>query len=165
VNRDELAALRDALSTVLAWPEAVRAEVARWIAPEASRSSDRPNGLDHGPHPLVAPASPRAAPVPSSAKASRPQPRRGKRAPPRAAEARAAEAQLVAALRQSSGMTERALAEAAGASRATIGDRLRRLSERGEIERDAAGKWRVKGEAARPAAQGEAARPTSPPLS
>jgi len=41
-NREELAALRDAIDTVLTWPDSARAEVARWLAPQASKG----NGLD-----------------------------------------------------------------------------------------------------------------------
>ena len=40
MTREELVALRDAIDTVLTWPEAVRAEIARWLAPEAAKASD-----------------------------------------------------------------------------------------------------------------------------
>ena len=33
MNRDELDALRDAIDTLLTWPDAVRGQVARWLAP------------------------------------------------------------------------------------------------------------------------------------
>ena len=56
MDRDELAALRDAIDLLLAWPEAVRAEVARWLAPKASARS---NGLDHDE--ASAPGQPAAA--------------------------------------------------------------------------------------------------------
>jgi hypothetical protein len=51
MTRDELAALRDAIDTVLTWPDAVRAEVARWLTPAA-----KPNGRD--PHPPPHPPTP-----------------------------------------------------------------------------------------------------------
>jgi hypothetical protein len=45
MTREQLTALRDAIDMVLTWPDAVRAEVARWLIPEAVKS----NG--HDPHP------------------------------------------------------------------------------------------------------------------
>ena len=49
MTRNELLALRDALDQVMAWPPAVLAEVARWLAPEAT--SKPGNGLDTSPAP------------------------------------------------------------------------------------------------------------------
>jgi hypothetical protein len=49
MNREELSALRDALEAVLAWPPAVRTEVARWLTPAAAKG----NGVDL--HPPIAP--------------------------------------------------------------------------------------------------------------
>jgi hypothetical protein len=49
MNRDELAALRDAIDTVLTWPDAVRDQVARWLTPAAAK----PNGRDPHPPPIV----------------------------------------------------------------------------------------------------------------
>jgi hypothetical protein len=49
MDRQELTALRDAIDTVLTWPESVRAEIGRWLAPEAAPKSG--NGLDHHPPP------------------------------------------------------------------------------------------------------------------
>jgi hypothetical protein len=50
MNREELAALHDALEVVLAWPDSVRAEVARWLAAPAA---SKPNGRDPHPPPLA----------------------------------------------------------------------------------------------------------------
>lgn len=56
MGREELVALRDAIDTVLTWPDAVRAEVARWLTPKIAK----PNG--HDPHP-----PPRRAKAPRTA--------------------------------------------------------------------------------------------------
>jgi hypothetical protein len=37
MDRDELTALRDAIDVMLAWPDALRAEIARWLSPEAAK--------------------------------------------------------------------------------------------------------------------------------
>jgi hypothetical protein len=79
MNRRELAALRDAIDTLLTWPDGVREQIARWLTPEASK----PNGRD--PHPPV------AAPTPRPAKAR----------PGKPTEAQAAERRLIAAMRES----------------------------------------------------------------
>jgi Winged helix-turn-helix DNA-binding len=128
MNREELAALRDAIDAVLTWRDGVREQVADWLTPEASK----PNGRD--PHP------PLAAPTPRPAKA-----RLGK-----PTKAQAAERRLIAALQANPSLSAGALATAASASRSTTGERLRRLATRGAIEKDAAGRWRVKGDEARP---------------
>ena len=49
MTRNELAALRDAIDTVLTWPPAVLAEVARWLTPAAPQPG---NGLDPHPPPI-----------------------------------------------------------------------------------------------------------------
>ena len=43
-RRDEtsIAALRDAIDTVLTWPRRVLAEVARWLSPAAAPAQQRP---------------------------------------------------------------------------------------------------------------------------
>ena len=43
MDRTELAALRDAIDQVLAWPDSVRAQVAAWLSPAAPKPG---NGLD-----------------------------------------------------------------------------------------------------------------------
>ena len=45
MDRDELTALRDAIDTVLMWPDAIRDQVARWLTPETAK----PNGRDYHP--------------------------------------------------------------------------------------------------------------------
>ena len=143
MNSDELVALRDAINEVLAWPPAVRAEIARWLAPPAAKPG---NGLDLHP-PLVAATSvevpkrnisspPRQSPTPYAGKA-----RRAKPSP-----AKAAEQRLLAAMADNPGLSVNGLANAAGSSRSAAGERLRQLARAGTVEKDAAGRWRLKAE-------------------
>jgi hypothetical protein len=44
VNRAELGALRDAIDTILNWPDSVRDQIARWLHTDASK----PNRADPG---------------------------------------------------------------------------------------------------------------------
>ena len=44
MNRMELRALRDAIDTILSWPDPVRDQIARWLQTDASR----PNRVDRG---------------------------------------------------------------------------------------------------------------------
>jgi hypothetical protein len=108
-------------------PATVRAEMARWLAPEAPK----PNGPD--PHP------PRVAtPSPPKTKA------KVRGANP--TNARTAERQLLAAMRDNPCLSVITLANAAAASRSTTGERLRRLAAAGVVEKDHAGRWRLKAE-------------------
>jgi hypothetical protein len=146
MDREELSALRNAIDTVLTWPDSVRNEVARWLTPQGAK----PNGRGHDPPPFASPEnlsgktesfSPSRSPTPYAGKA-----RPG--APP--ISAKAAEQRLLTAMRKNPGLTVIALAKAAGAGRSATGDRLRRLAASGEIEKDAAGRWRLVGEATGP---------------
>jgi DNA-binding IclR family transcriptional regulator len=56
-----------------------------------------------------------------------------------------------------------ALAKTVGVNRSTTGERLRKLSRDGAVEKDSAGRWKLKGEETGPAEAGEAARLTPPP--
>ena len=42
MNRAELGALRDAIDTILNWPDSVRGQIAQWLQTDASN----PNGAD-----------------------------------------------------------------------------------------------------------------------
>ena len=44
MDRAELGALRDAIDTILTWPDSVRGQIARWLQTDASK----PNGADPG---------------------------------------------------------------------------------------------------------------------
>jgi hypothetical protein len=118
--------------------------LAQWLAPATAK----PNGGD--PQPPV-PTPPKAAPTPRPT-ASKPY------------AARAAEYRLLAAMRDSLGLSANALAKAASASRSATSERLRRLAARGSIENDAAGRWRIAGADARPPPpQKPELRPPQPP--
>jgi hypothetical protein len=149
MTRDELAALRDAIDTVLTWPDAVRDQVARWLTPEATK----PNGRDPHPPPIDGTSGhggPKFAPAPYAGKTHR----RGK--PPISAKAH--EQRLLAAMQEHSGASVNVLAKAAGANRSSTGERLRGLASRGVVTKDGAGHWRLVAELA-----GEDPGPTPPP--
>ena len=44
MDRAELGALRDAIDTILTWPDSVRGQIAQWLQTDASK----PNGADPG---------------------------------------------------------------------------------------------------------------------
>lgn len=170
MNREELAALGDAIDTVLSWPPAVFDEMARWLAPEAAKPNGRdPHppvqipkvwGFAHDPHPLPIAAtsaevqklnissSPRRSPAPYAGKA-----RRGKSMSARPdktglvssgqPENTSTEQRLLAAMRESPGLSVAALAKAAGGNRSSVGERLRQLARRGTVTKDSAGHWRL----------------------
>ena len=160
MTRDELAALRDAIDTVLTWPPAVLAEVARWLSPPAAK----PNG--HDPHP---PTTGRAGPngPPEAGNGQENGEAGGPNGPPGAAAARqmtprpakarrntsntpTAEQKLIAALEQSPSASISRLAKAAGANRTSTRERLQLLADRGAVTRDGEGRWRLTGEESRP---------------
>jgi hypothetical protein len=142
MNREELTALHDAIGVLLTWPQSVRDQIAAWLAPGATKG----NGLD--PHPPIAATAP-------------PRQAKGRRRP-NAFTTQTTERKLLGALRDNPNLSERAVANAAGVSRATAAERLRALADRGAIEKGAGGRWRLKGEeTARQPAQGD--QPDPPP--
>lgn len=156
MNREELAALREAIDTVLTWPDAVRDQVARWLALPASK----PNG--HDPHPPPTAATKEAKklggfpPPPRQAKACHRQ---------STFSAKTAERKLIEAMRDNSELTVVALANASNAGRSATGERLRQLAERGVVEKSATGRWRLMDDPPGPPPAGEASRPTAAPSS
>jgi len=142
MNGPELTASRDALDTVLTLPDSVREEMARWLMPKPSK----PNGHDPSP-PVPTPLTPRTAKVPVAR-------------PPKPTLAQAAEQRLLQAMRDNPGLTVIALANAASAGRSATSERLRQLARREIVEKDAAGRWRLKGEG-----EGAEPGPTPPPSS
>jgi MarR family len=135
-TREELTALRDAIDMTLALP-GVRELLGQWLTP----ATTKPNGRDRFP--------PVPSPTPGPTKA-RPIAPLG---PPSNAEQR-----LLATLRNHPGSSVNSLAKAAGASRSTTGERLKRLAARGEIEKGPDEQWRLKAEETE-------ARPTIAPSS
>jgi DNA-binding transcriptional ArsR family regulator len=120
MDREELTALRDAIDTLLTWPDSVREQMARWLAREAAKPG---NGLDHDPPPMA--SASRLTPAARPTKGT------------------AGERKLLAAMEASPGASANALAKAAGLSRSTTAERLRRLSANGAIEKDGDGRWRA----------------------
>jgi hypothetical protein len=131
MNREELAALRDAIDLLLRCPDAVCEQLAKWFLPKAAK----PNG--HDPHPPVPTLTPRTV----KTKVAR-------RAKPTSA--KAAERKLIAAMADNPGLSVIALANAAGSGRSATGERLRQMALRGMVEKDLTGRWKLKGEEPRP---------------
>jgi len=144
MDREQLTALRDAIDTVLTWPDRVREQIARWLAPEGAK----PNGLD--PHPPPAAASDQA-PV-SDSKASPPplSPVEARCGAPQASRPGLPD-RLLEAMRKHPGASVAILARAVGPTRSTTGERLRSLEKRGAVEKDDAGRWRIAAAKASPA--------------
>jgi IclR helix-turn-helix domain len=139
MSREELTALRDALSLALALPDSVRALLAQWLRDDVPK----PNGQD--PDPPIARESPKAAATsPANPRIHKPG---GSRS------TKAAEKRLLDALRESPGQGVNALARASGGAKSTTQLRLKRLEARGAIEKRE-GRWRI---------AGEGPGPTSPP--
>lgn len=148
MNREELIALRDALTTMLEWPAGVCQQIAALLTPQAAK----PNGVDAHPPPVVAPAAPVPTPEPE-APARRPESvaARNHGGARERAQARDEERKLLAAMRTSPGASANALARACKCSRSSVQSRLRRLSASGAIEKSPDG-WRIAGDGSRPTA-------------
>ena len=85
---------------------------------------------------------------------------KSKRGRPKAS-TKTAERKLITAMRDNSGLSVIALANAAGSSRSATGERLRQMALRGVVEKDLTGRWKLKGGEAHPTMAGDA-RPMSP---
>ena len=133
MTRDELAALRDAIDTVLTWPDSVRAEIARWLAPAAAKPG---NGLDL--HPPVAPPVRTDQELLGAVQRSstKPTPYAGKARRAKPSPAKAAEQRLLTAMRENPGLSVNALANGGGLE--PIGDR-RKTATIGAARRDREG--------------------------
>jgi hypothetical protein len=122
VNRAELGALRDAIDTILSWPDPVRDQIAQWLQADAST----PNGAGPG--------------RPSR---SRPNRRRGFK--PGVEEAAARERALLEAMRDHPEAGVVQWAKATHCDKSAVSMRLGRLAKRGVVERDGEGRWRLLG--------------------
>jgi hypothetical protein len=127
VNREELVQLRDAIDLTLALPDSIRELLAQWLAPAEAK----PNG--HDPRPPVPTPTPRPA-TRVKAKAGHDNP----------AHARAAERELLAAMRERPGLSAALLAKVVGAGLSTTKERLRRMGAQELIEKGVDGHWQVK---------------------
>jgi hypothetical protein len=122
VNRAELGALRDAIDTILSWPDSVRGQIAQWLQMDASK----PNGADPG--------------RPSRSRSNQ---RRGFK--PGVGESAARERALLEAMRDHPEAGVVRWAMATRCDKSAVSMRLGRLAKRGVVERDGNGRWRLAG--------------------
>ena len=122
MDRAELGALRDAIDTILAWPDPVRDQIAQWLQKDASK----PNGGEPG--------------RPSRSRSDR---RHGSK--PSVQEASARERALLEAMRDHPEAGVVQWAKATLCDKSAVSMRLGRLAKRGVVERDGNGRWRLAG--------------------
>jgi hypothetical protein len=122
VDRAELGALRDAIDTVLNWPDSVRDQIAQWLQTAASK----PNGADPGPL--------------SHSRSNR---RRGFK--PSAEESATRERALLEVMRDHPEAGVVQWVKATRCDKSAVSMRLGRLAKRGIVERDGNGRWRLAG--------------------
>jgi hypothetical protein len=120
VDRAELGALRDAIDTILSWPDSVRGQIGQWLQTDASK----PNRV--GPSRSSLSPSNRA---------------RGPR--PGGREASASEQALLKAMRDDPEAGVLHWATATHCDKSAVSMRLGRLAKRGLVERDGEGHWRL----------------------
>jgi hypothetical protein len=120
VNRAELGALRDAIDTILSWPDPVRDQIARWLQTDASKT----NRADR--------STPR----------SRSNRQRGFMP---SVESAAREQALLEAMRDQPEAGVVQWAKATHCDKSAVSMRLGRLAKRGVVERDGNGRWRLAG--------------------
>jgi hypothetical protein len=120
VNRAELGALREAIDTILTWPDSVRDEIAKWLQTDASKPKVAdPGQLSH----------------------SRSNRRRGFK---QSVEESAARGQaLLEAMRDEPEAGVVHWAKATRCDKSAVSMRLGRLAKRGVVERDGNGRWRL----------------------
>ena len=122
MNRAELGALRDAIDTILSWPDSVRVQIAQWLQTDASK----PNGADPG-------------------RLSRSRSNRHRGFKPGVGESAAREQSLLEAIRDHPEAGVVQWAKATRCDKRAVSMRLGRLAKRGVIERDGSGRWRLAG--------------------
>jgi hypothetical protein len=120
VNRAELGVLRDAIDTILSWPDPMRDQIARWLQTDASK----PNRADRG--------TPR----------SRSNRQRGVMP---SVESAAREQALLEAMRDQPEAGVVQWAKATHCDKSAVSMRLGRLAKRGVVGRDGNGRWRLLG--------------------
>jgi hypothetical protein len=145
MNREELTALHDAIGVLLTWPDAVRDQIAAWLAPEAAKGAAKGNGVD--------PKPPMAATAPPSRQA---------KALARQNSPFNVQTRLIAALQSNVSLTERALANCASVARSTAAERLRQMASAGLVVKGGNGHWRLAEKAGPPARGAEADPPQAP---
>jgi hypothetical protein len=119
VNRAELGALRDAIDTILNWPDSVRDQITQWLQTDVTN----PN-----------------RPGPGRVSHSRSNRRPG--STPSVEEVSARERALLEATRDQPDAGVVQWAKATGCDKSAVSMRLGRLAKRGVVERDGGGQWR-----------------------
>jgi hypothetical protein len=122
VNRAELGALRDAIDTILNWPDSVRDQIAQWLQTDASKR----NGAGPG-------------------RLSRYRSDRRSGFKPGVEEAAARERALLEAMRDDPEAGVVQWAKTTRCDKSAVSMRLGRLAKRGVVERDGNGRWRLAG--------------------
>jgi hypothetical protein len=122
VDRAELGALRDAIDTILTWPDSVRGQVAQWLQTDAANS----NRADAG-------------------RLSRSRSNRRPGSKPGVEEVSASERALLEAIRDDPEAGVVQWAKTTRCDKSSVSMRLGRLAKRGVVERDGNGRWRVAG--------------------
>jgi hypothetical protein len=116
-----LALLRDAIDTILSWPDSVRGQIAQWLQTDASK----PKGADLG-------------------QLSRSR-NRGHGFKPGVEESAARERALLEAMRDDPEAGVVQWAKTTRCDKSAVSMRLGRLAKRGVVERDGNGRWRLIG--------------------
>jgi hypothetical protein len=122
VDRAELGALRDAIDTILNWPDSVRDQIARWLQTDVSK----PNRADPGP-------------------LSRSRSNRCRGFKPSGEESAGRERALLEAMRDDPEAGVVQWAKTTRCDKSAVSMRLGRLAKRGVVERDGSGRWRLAG--------------------
>ena len=119
MDRAELGALRDAIDTILSWPDSVRGQIAQWLQTDVAK----PNRADPGRQ--------------SHSRSSR------LRGVGPGVEEAARERVLLDAIRDHPEAGVVQWAKATQCEKSAVSMRLGRLARRGVVERDSEGRWRV----------------------
>ena len=122
MDRAELGALRDAIDTILTWPDSVRDQIAQWLQMDVSK----PNGADPG-------------------RLSRSRSNRPPGFKPGVGESAAREQALLEAMRDDPEAGVVQWARTTRCDKSSVSMRLGRLAKRGLVERDGNGRWRLAG--------------------
>jgi hypothetical protein len=120
VNRAELGALRDAIDTILTWPDSVRGQIAQWLQTDVSK----PKGADPGQL--------------SHSRSNRPHGFK-----PSVQESAGREHALLEALRDDPEAGVVQWAKTTRCDKSAVSMRLGRLAKRGLVARDGNGRWRL----------------------
>ena len=120
MNRAELGVLRDAIDTILTWPDSVRDQIAQWLQTDVAN----PSGAGPG-------------------RLSRSRSNRPPGFKPGVGESAARERALLEAMRDEPEAGVVQWAKTTRCDKSSVSMRLGRLAKRGLVERDGNGRWRL----------------------